>query len=91
MSNAAGFGDATGVVVTDLLPAGYVYVSDDGLGAYVSGTGVWTVGTLLNAASGTLTITATVDGGTSGTTITNTATVTASDQGDSGSSSSRIH
>ena len=37
---------ATGVAVTDLLPAGVSYVSDDGGGAYVSGTGSWTVGTV---------------------------------------------
>ncbi len=40
---------ATGVAVNDLLPAGYTYVSDNGAGAYVSGTGVWTIGNLANA------------------------------------------
>ena len=52
----------SGVVVNDFLPAGITYVSDDGGGAYSSGTGLWTVpGTIANAASVTLNITATVD------------------------------
>src|SRR6185436_12195658 len=46
VSNAAGFTDATGVVVTDLLPNGYAYVGDDGAGSYVAATGVWSVGNL---------------------------------------------
>jgi uncharacterized repeat protein (TIGR01451 family) len=53
--------NATGVVVNDFLPTGLTYVSDDGGGAYVPGTGLWTVGALANAASATLHITATVD------------------------------
>ncbi|MGE3437347.1 MAG: CARDB domain-containing protein, partial [Blastocatellales bacterium] len=51
---------ATGVEVKDLLPAGYTYVSDNGSGAYNSGTGVWTAGTLTNGQSKSLQITATV-------------------------------
>ncbi|MFL6235742.1 MAG: S8 family serine peptidase, partial [Thermoanaerobaculia bacterium] len=53
--------NATGVVVNDFLPTGLTYVSDDGGGAYVPGTGLWTVGALANGASATLHITATVD------------------------------
>jgi hypothetical protein len=67
---------ATSVQVTDLLPSDYSYVSDDGMGAYNSGTGVWMVGTLANAASETLNITATV---LSGSNTLNNAEVTASD------------
>ncbi len=52
---------ATGVQVTDLLPAGLTYVSDDGGGAYVPGTGAWTVGALAVSGSATLNIVATVD------------------------------
>ncbi|HET9212861.1 MAG TPA: IPTL-CTERM sorting domain-containing protein, partial [Thermoanaerobaculia bacterium] len=52
--------NATGVVVNDFLPDGLNYVSDDGGGAYVPGTGLWTVGALANAASATLHVTATV-------------------------------
>lgn len=54
--------NATGVVVNDFLPDGLTYVSDDGGGAYVSGTGLWTIpGTINNGASVVLHITATVD------------------------------
>jgi uncharacterized repeat protein (TIGR01451 family) len=73
----AGPADATGVAVTDLLPPGLSLVSaTPSQGSYDSGTGVWTVVTLLNGASATLTITATV---TSAGTKINTAEVTASD------------
>jgi uncharacterized repeat protein (TIGR01451 family) len=74
--------DATGVEVTDLLPSGVTYVSDDGGVSYVSGTGVWTVGSLTATSSDTLNIMATVDTATAGTTITNTATRTASSPND---------
>jgi uncharacterized repeat protein (TIGR01451 family) len=43
-------------------------------GSYVSGTGVWTVGGLANGANATLSITASVDAGQGGNTITNTIT-----------------
>jgi uncharacterized repeat protein (TIGR01451 family) len=67
---------ATGVQVTDLLPAGLSFVSSTASqGSYDNGTGVWTVGSVANGASPTLTITATVT--TSGA-KTNTAQVTAS-------------
>ncbi|NPA31843.1 MAG: DUF11 domain-containing protein, partial [Chloroflexi bacterium] len=71
--------DATGVEVTDQLPGGYAYVSDDSGGAYDSATGVWTVGALANGASATLTITATVNASGD---YTNIAEVTAADQAD---------
>jgi hypothetical protein len=59
--NNAGPSAATGVTVTDQLPSGYTYVSDNGAGAYNSGTGVWTVaGSIANGGSASLTITATV-------------------------------
>ena len=51
---------ATGVQVTDLLPAGMTFVSSTpSQGSYVSGTGIWTVGTINSGANATLTITAT--------------------------------
>lgn len=74
---------ATGVVVTDLLPAGLTYVSDaPSQGTYDDGTGVWTVGALAASQVETLAITALVDTNTAGTSITNTATRTATDQVD---------
>jgi uncharacterized repeat protein (TIGR01451 family) len=55
----SGPNDATGVAVTDQLPAGLTYVSDNGGGAYNNGTGVWTIGNLNAGASVSLQITAT--------------------------------
>jgi uncharacterized repeat protein (TIGR01451 family) len=71
--------NATGVALTDLLPAGLTYISDNGGGSYVSGTGVWTIGALNVGSSATLQITAQVVNAGE---IINTARVTASDQTD---------
>lgn len=71
--------NATGVVVTDQLPAGLTYVSDNGAGAYVSGTGLWTIGNLAAGATAVLTINARV---VSSTPSVNTAEITAHDQFD---------
>ncbi|ANB17311.1 DUF11 domain-containing protein [Dokdonella koreensis] len=72
--------DATGVVLTDALPAGLSFVSAAaGQGSYDAGTGVWTVGALAAGDATTLQIAATV---TATGTITNTATRTAADQTD---------
>ncbi|MTH16524.1 DUF11 domain-containing protein, partial [Flavobacterium sp. LC2016-01] len=58
----AGPQDTNGVTVTDLLPSGYTYVSYSATsGNYDSATGLWTVGALLNGASQTLQLTATVN------------------------------
>ncbi|WP_035088216.1 DUF7507 domain-containing protein, partial [Aquimarina muelleri] len=73
---------ATSVVLTDLLPSGVTYVSDTGGGAYVSGTGIWTIGTINNTGVATIDIVASVDTGTSGDTITNTVTGVTLDQTD---------
>ncbi len=76
----AGPDQATNVSVTDLLPAGFSYVSYiASQGTYVNGTGLWTVGTLNFPGSATLNITATANA--SGPFV-NTAQVTASDQFD---------
>ena len=61
MATNDGPSGASGVQVTDLLPSGYTYGSDDGGGSYVSGSGVWTVGNLADSGSTTLNITATVN------------------------------
>ncbi|PHR70696.1 MAG: hypothetical protein COA67_07770, partial [Lutibacter sp.] len=74
--------NATGVVLTDILPAGVSFVSSAQVGGtvntYASGSGLWDIGNLANLGVATLTITATVDVGTASTTITNTITSTAS-------------
>ena len=71
---------ATGVAVTEVLSAGLAFESAaPSQGAYDSATGLWTVGSLANGGSAGLTITARV---TQAGTVTNTASVTASDQPD---------
>jgi uncharacterized repeat protein (TIGR01451 family) len=49
---------ATNVEVTDVLPAGFVYQSDNGGGSYNVGTGVWTIASIASGASTGLQITA---------------------------------
>ena len=68
--------DATNVQVTDLLPAGFEWVSDDSNGSYGPLTGIWTIGDLANGTSEVLHIIAHII--TSNTTITNTANITGS-------------
>lgn len=68
---------ATGVVVTDLLPTGASYVSDDSAGSYVSG--VWTIGNIAVAETKTLNIVATI---TVSGQVTNIAEVTVANEPD---------
>ena len=78
VTNASGSpATATGVTVTDLLPAGASYTSSGGYGSYNSTTGVWTVASIAPGQTRTLTINATVTAMASAT-VFNTAEVTAS-------------
>ena len=78
--NDIGPGNATGVVVGDLLPAGLTFVSaTPSEGTYDSGTGTWTVGAVDLSSAETLAIQATV---ASPNAVTNTASITHSDQFD---------
>src|SRR4029453_5571975 len=71
---------ATGVQVTDLLPAGLTFVSATPTqGSYDNVSGVWTVGTVSPGVPQTLSITATVVGPAA---QTNTGTISAADQFD---------
>lgn len=72
--------NANSIVVTDVLPAGLSYVSDDSGGSYNPLTGQWSLSPMNNGAVVTLNITLTVDAGTAGSTITNTATITNSNR-----------
>jgi uncharacterized repeat protein (TIGR01451 family) len=74
--------DTGGIQIQDLLPAGVTYSSDNGGGSYNPGTGLWNVGFLANGDGVLLRINATVDAGTFGQVITNTASLLASDQPD---------
>ena len=70
----AGPDDAHGVSVADVMPAGLVYVSDDGAGAYEPISGTWTIGTLAAGADTVIHMSATV---TQSGPLVNTATVSA--------------
>ncbi|MBU1822001.1 MAG: DUF11 domain-containing protein, partial [Bacteroidetes bacterium] len=75
---------ATGLVITDLLPAGLTYTATGSVvpagTTYNPATGVWTIGTLADNVTVQLKIAAVVNAGTTGQTITNTASVTSIDQ-----------
>ena len=79
-----GAGQATNVSLTDSLPAGITFTgSTTSAGSsYNSTSGLWTIGTLNNGATATLTLTGTVDVGQGGNTITNTTTAAMGDQDD---------
>ena len=81
-----GTSDATGVSLTDLLPAGLTATAANGsvsAGTYNATTGLWSLGNLADGVSETLTIEGTVDAGQSGNAITNTLASTATgDQND---------
>lgn len=76
-----GSSDDTGVQITDQLPSGLTYVSANPASGttYDAATGIWNIGALANGASKTLTITASVNSGQAGNTITNTASKSAAD------------
>ena len=82
MVTNSGPAQATNVSIDDVLPAGLTIGSaTPSIGSYTAPT--WTVGTLDNDSSATLTIQATVNAGTAGSTITNTVTNVSLDQVDS--------
>ncbi|TFH43053.1 MAG: DUF11 domain-containing protein [ANME-2 cluster archaeon] len=62
------------VVITDDIPAGTTFVSADNGGTHSAGVVTWNIGSLAQGATGTVTVTVTVDAGTSGM-ITNYATI----------------
>lgn len=75
--------NATDVEVTDQLPAGLTYVSSTPQqGTYNNSTGTWNVGNISANDSTSLVLTASVNSGTSGQTITNTASVAAVNESD---------
>jgi uncharacterized repeat protein (TIGR01451 family) len=79
--------NATGIEVTDQLPAGIAFVSNtSSQGNYNNATGVWTVGSLNSGASALLSIVGRVE--TTGQLV-NTATITATDQTDGNSNNNQ--
>ena len=80
-----GAADATNVTLTDALPAGLTATASNGqvtAGSYNASTGVWTIPTLANGASASLTLEGTVDTGQGGNTITNTTSAATSPETD---------
>ncbi len=74
---------ATGVQVTDLLPAGFTLTNVTGsTGTYDSGTGLWDIGALAVGATETLDLEATVNAGGATTDYLNLAEVTAANEPD---------
>ena len=71
--------NATGLQITDQLPTGLTWISDNSSGTYNPNTGIWNIGTLNNGNNIILSITAEING--TGTLI-NTAQTTAEDQQD---------
>ena len=78
--------DTTNVSLTDILPAGLIATANNGTvtaGSYNDVSGNWTIATLANGATATLTLEGTVDLAAAGTTITNITTAATSDVPDS--------
>lgn len=74
---------ATNLIIEDVLPSGITYSSYSSTqGAFSNISGRWNVGTLGTSSSAILTIVVTVDSGTSGSTIINTASKFSMDQVD---------
>ena len=72
---------ATGVIVRDSLPAGFVYSSSTGTGTFNPATGDWNVGTLARGQSASIDISGTVTA-TNGAILVNRAEVRSSNQFD---------
>jgi uncharacterized repeat protein (TIGR01451 family) len=75
---------ATGITVRDILPAGVTFASASGTGTYNSGTGIWTVGSVVPGQTISISITVNITAA-SGTVITNIAEITASSATDTDS------
>jgi uncharacterized repeat protein (TIGR01451 family)/gliding motility-associated-like protein len=74
--------DATGVHLTDILPAGVTYVSNNQGADYNYGSGIWTIGDLANGATKVLNINVIINSGFAGKTIIDRITVAKGDQTD---------
>lgn len=75
-----GANTATNIQVQDVLPSGVTFVSASAsAGTYNSGTGIWTIPSIAAGNDVVLDITVTVNSGTAGSPITNTASVIALD------------
>ncbi len=86
-----GIGNATSVTVADVLPTSLLYVTSAPAGEYNPGTGVWSIGSMINGSNRVLVITARIKPTASGT-ITNMATVRSpdNDPGNPGNDTSSV-
>ncbi len=83
--------NATGLVVTDIMPQGLYnlsFTASTGQNTYNLTSGLWNIGTLFNGAVATLNITGTVTSALAGLNVTNYATITALNEYNQGISSS---
>ncbi|MDA7501667.1 gliding motility-associated C-terminal domain-containing protein [Chitinophagales bacterium] len=80
--NNNGPANATGVQVSDVLPEGLAYVSDNALGNYNPLNGIWTIASVPVGTSTSLQITATVQAEPGSGPIVNWAEITGADQED---------
>ena len=81
----------TALKFLDLLPAGVTFVSSTPQqGTYTPATGIWDLGALASGQNRTLAIVATVNSGTSGSTITNTAYYSSSTPADNNSADNSL-
>src|SRR5208337_1614812 len=84
----AGPANATDVSVSDLLPSGLTLVSASGSGNYNTSTGAWSISQINAGSDATLTLTASVNLGTSGETLKTLASITGLDQTNNGTPTS---
>ena len=86
-----GIGTATNVTVSEVLPASLQYVASAPAGEYNVGTGIWTIGTMINGSNRVLVVTTKIKDTASGN-ITNTAIVRSSDndQGNTSNDTSSV-
>ena len=80
-NSASSLETATGITVRDTFPAQFTFDSSSGSGTFDSATGLWSIPSLAPGASVSIDIVGTISA-TSGSTITNTAEVTASSVAD---------
>lgn len=75
--------NATALSIIDQIPSGLTFVSaNPNVGTYNNSTGIWDIGDLDDQAVASMVLTVSVDVGTEGSTIANTAAVNAVDQSD---------
>ncbi len=85
-----GLNPATGVVVTDTLPAGLTIVDADG-GSVVGNVITWNIANIAAGGQQVLTVTATVDAGTQGQTLTNTVSTGCPQDNEAHTATASIH